>query len=165
MFLCAPSQTTFAGFYHQKQASAPSTPQSIPVVKRNKHNTNMVTFNFENIVAWQKAHKFVLNVYEATKHFPDEERFGLTSQFRRAAISIEANIAEGYKKLGKADKLRFMNIAQGSLEECRDYIILSRDLGYIDSTQFQSLYERIEEASKLLLGYCNGIINNSGIMD
>ena len=126
----------------------------------------MVTFNFENIVAWQKAHKFVLNVYEATKHFPDEERFGLTSQFRRAAISIEANIAEGYKKLGKADKLRFMNIAQGSLEECRDYIIiLSRDLGYIDSTQFQSLYERIEEASKLLLGYCNGIINNSGIRD
>lgn len=78
------------------------------------------TFSFENIVAWQKAHKFVLNVYIITRHFPDEERFGLTSQFRRAAISIEANIAEGYKKLSKADKLRFFNISQGSLEECRN---------------------------------------------
>ena len=125
----------------------------------------MGTFIFENIVAWQKAHKFVLNVYEVTKLFPDEERFGLTSQFRRAAISIEANIAEGYKKLSKADKLRFMNIAQGSLEECRDYIILSRDLGYIGGAQFKTLYESIEEASKLLLGYCNGIINNCGIRE
>lgn len=72
----------------------------------------MGTFGFENIIAWQKAHEFVLNVYKATRDFPKEERFGLTSQFRRAAVSIEANIAEGYKKLGKADKLRFMNIAR-----------------------------------------------------
>ena len=91
----------------------------------------MATFSFENIIAWQKAHEFTLLVYRITRHFPADEKFGLVSQFRRAAVSIEANIAEGYKKLSKADKLRFMNISQGSLEECRDYIILSRDLEYI----------------------------------
>ena len=99
----------------------------------------MGTFGFENIIAWQKAHEFVLNVYKATRDFPKEERFGLTSQFRRAAVSIEANIAEGYKKLGKADKLRFMNIAEGSLEECRDYMVLARDLGYINAAAFEML--------------------------
>lgn len=121
------------------------------------------TFSFENILAWQKAHAFVLSVYNITKHFPDEERFGLTSQFRRAAISIEANIAEGYKKLSKADKLRFMNIAQGSLEECRDYILLSRDLSYINKEEVNVLCNDIEIASKLLNGYCRGIIDNSGV--
>ena len=77
----------------------------------------MATFSFENILAWQKAHQFVLSVYVVTKNFPQEEIFGLTSQFRRAAVSIEANIAEGYKKLGKADKLRFLNIAQGRVQQ------------------------------------------------
>ena len=126
---------------------------------------NMATFSFENILAWQRAHQFVLLVYTITKAYPREELFGLTSQFRRAAVSIEANIAEGYKKLGKADKLRFLNTAQGSLEECRDYIILSRDLQYIDTEQFCQLRDTIEEASKLLNGYCNGIINNNGIKE
>ena len=125
----------------------------------------MATFSFENILAWQKAHEFVLAVYKITKTFPKEELFGLTSQFRRAAVSIEANIAEGYKKLGRADKLRFLNIAQGSLEECRDYIILSRDLQYINAEQFTQLHDSAEESSKLLNGYCNGILNNSGIKD
>ncbi len=124
-----------------------------------------LTFSFESIIAWQKAHAFVLLVYEITQQFPIEEKFGLTSQFRRAAISIEANIAEGYKKIGRADKLRFLNIAQGSVEECRDYIILSRDLKYIQAEQFCNLRDYIEETSKLLNGYCNGIIKNNGIND
>ena len=81
-----------------------------------------MTYTFENVVAWQKAHVFVLLVYRITKSFPSDELYGLTSQFRRAAVSIEANIAEGYKKISKADKLRFMNISQGSMEECRDYV-------------------------------------------
>jgi len=118
---------------------------------------------FENVIAWQKAHAFVLLVYQITGHFPNEEKFGLTSQFRRAAVSIEANIAEGYKKLGKADKLRFMNISQGSLEECRDYIILSRDLQFINQEEFDRLYSSIEQASKLLSGYIRGIINSTAI--
>ena len=65
----------------------------------------MQTFSFEHVYAWQKAHEFTILVYQVTRIFPKEELFGLTSQFRRAAVSIEANIAEGYKKLGKSDKL------------------------------------------------------------
>jgi four helix bundle protein len=125
----------------------------------------MTTYSFENIIAWQKAHTFRLLVYEITSHFPESERFGLTSQFRRAAVSIGANIAEGYKKLSKADKLRFMNISEGSIEECRDYIILAKDLHFINDEQFMQLYDSLEESSKLLLAYCKGIINNNGIKD
>lgn len=124
-----------------------------------------MTYKFESVLAWQKAHQFVLLFYTITRDFPEDEKFGLTSQFRRAAISIEANIAEGYKKLSKADKLRFFNIAQGSLEECRDYILLSRDLGYITLDQFNNLHESIENTSVFLNSYCQGIINNSGIKD
>ena len=72
---------------------------------------------------------------------------------------------EGYKKLSKADKLRFFNIAQGSLEECRDYILLSRDLEYITMNQFGELHESIENTSVFLNSYCKGVINNSGIKD
>ena len=121
--------------------------------------------SFEDVIAWKKAHAFVLSVYKVTKGFPDDEKFGLTSQFRRAAVSIEANIAEGYRKIGKQDKLRFFNISQGSLSECKDYIILARDLEYINMEQYQELWQSSEEVSRLLISYCNGIINNSGIKD
>ena len=80
-----------------------------------------------------------------TKKFPSTEAFGLTSQFQRAEVSIPANIAEGYRKLGKADKLRFLNIAQGSLEECRYYIILATDLKYITTEDAKSLQALIEK--------------------
>jgi len=120
-------------------------------------------YSFESVIAWQKAHAFVLAVYRITKHYPTDEQYGLTSQFRRASVSIEANIAEGYKKLSKADKLRFMNISQGSMEECRDYIILSRDLQYINSDEFSELHDKLEDASRMLYLYINGIINNKGI--
>ena len=123
-----------------------------------------MTYTFENVVAWQKAHVFVLLVYRITKSFPSEELYGLTSQFRRAAVSIEANIAEGYKKISKADKF-FMNISQGSMEECRDYILLARDLYYISDTDFSDLRDALEDASKMLYLYCNGIINNNGVKD
>ncbi|MBO5467402.1 MAG: four helix bundle protein [Prevotella sp.] len=119
--------------------------------------TNM----FQSIGAWQKAHEFVLLVYKVTKSFPAYERYGLCSQFQRAAISIPANIAEGYKKLSRADKLRFYNIAQGSLEECRYYIILCKDLGYIDEEGYNLLTISIEETSKLLNAYCKGVIDNN----
>ena len=71
----------------------------------------MATQKFQELIVWQKAHQFVLGVYNYSKSFPKEEVYGLTSQFKRSAISIAANIAEGYKKKGKADKARFMNIA------------------------------------------------------
>ncbi|MBR3442753.1 MAG: four helix bundle protein [Bacteroidaceae bacterium] len=126
---------------------------------------DIVTYSFENVIAWQKAHSFVLLVYRVTQHFPEEEKFGLTSQFRRAAVSIEANLAEGYKKLSKNDKLRFFNIAQGSLEECRDYHLLSRDLELLRPGEFEEIHQSIEETSKFINAYCKGIINNNAMKD
>jgi four helix bundle protein len=110
--------------------------------------------NFQDLIVWQRAHHFVLDVYRVTKSFPREEIYGLTSQFRRAAISVAANIAEGFKKRGRADKVRFMNIAEGSLEECRYYLILVRDLSYGDSL---NLFSQLEEVSKLLSRYSAAI--------
>ena len=125
----------------------------------------MEPFSFEKIIAWQKAHAFILMVYQITKHFPEEERFGLTSQFRRAAVSIGANIAEGYKKLGKADKLRFLNISEGSLAECENYIVLSQALGFINEEEYSLLHQCAEETGRLLTSYSIGIVNNKGIKD
>ncbi len=113
--------------------------------------------SFQDLIVWQKAHQFVLSVYHFSESFPKKEMYGLTSQIRRAAVSIPANIAEGFKKRGMADKVRFMNISQGSLEECRYYLILSRDLGYGDN---EGLISQIEEVSKLLGAYSNSILNS-----
>jgi four helix bundle protein len=110
---------------------------------------------FQDLIAWQKAHQFVLSAYKLTGGFPKKEMYGLTAQFRRAAVSIPANIAEGFKKKSKQDKYRFMNIAQGSLEECRYYLILSADLGYGDTSE---LMEQLEETSKLLEAYSKAIL-------
>lgn len=119
-----------------------------------------MTTTFQDIYAWQKAHQFVLSVYRITATFPNHEKFSLTSQFQRAAISIPANIAEGYRKDGIGDKLRFLNIAQGSLEECRYYILLSKDLNYITPQNYEYLTNSIEETSKLLNAYYLAIKNN-----
>ena len=83
---------------------------------------------FRDLLAWQRAHQFVLEVYTLTGAFPKQETYGLSQQMRRAAVSIPANIAEGFRRRGKADKARFMNMAEGSLEECRYYLILVKDL-------------------------------------
>lgn len=112
---------------------------------------------FEDLIVWQKAHQFVLAVYGLTKTFPRTEAYGLSSQFRRAAISIAANIAEGFKKRGKADKVSFLNIAQGSLEECRYYLILTNDLKYGNPDEPLSL---LEEVSKTLEAYSRSILNS-----
>jgi len=112
---------------------------------------------FEDLVVWQKAHQFVLAVYRLSRTFPRSEIYGLSSQFRRAAISIAANIAEGFRKRGKADKLRFFNMAQGSLEECRYYLILTKDIEYGDIFETSQL---LEEVSKLLEAYSRSILNS-----
>ena len=118
-----------------------------------------MTTTFEDLIAWQKARVFIKHVYQITKTFPDDERFGLISQFRRAAVSIGANIAEGYKRMGKDDKLRFFNYSQGSLEECRCFIILSGDLGYINEHEVVNLTSEIEDTSRLLNSYTLAIAN------
>lgn len=114
----------------------------------------MKSKTFEDVDLWRKAHAWVLAVYKFTEVFPKHELFGLTSQLRRAAVSVPANFAEGFKKRGLADKVRFYNIAQGSLEECRYYLILARDLGYGDS---RVLIASLEEISKMLESYSRSI--------
>jgi len=110
---------------------------------------------FEDLKVWQKAHQLVLEIYKITKDFPSEEKFALISQIRRASVSTPANIAEGFKKRGKRDKVHFYNIAQGSLEELRYYLILSKDLGYIKNNL--NLMSKIAEVSKMLQGLINAV--------
>ena len=110
--------------------------------------------SFRDLVVWQKAHQFVLAVYRLTESFPEREKFGLSHQMRRAAVSIPANIAEGFGKRSQAEKARFLNIAEGSLEECR-YLILTHDLGY---GQTDSLTATLEEVSRLLNAYTRAIL-------
>ena len=106
---------------------------------------------FKDLIVWQKAHQFVLAVYKATLDFPQSEVYGLTSQFRRAAVSVPANIAEGFKRTHKADKVRFMNIAQSSLEECRYYLILAEDIGYCESSSFCPNLRKLASCLKRIL--------------
>jgi len=86
---------------------------------------------FQDLLVWQKAHQLALVTYHTAKTFPADEKFGLVSQMRRAAVSVPANIAEGFVKRGKPDKIRFYNTAQGSLEESKYYLVLAKDLGYL----------------------------------
>jgi four helix bundle protein len=110
--------------------------------------------SFEDLIVWQKAHSLVLDIYSITKDFPKEEMYALTNQLRRAAISIPANIAEGFGRSSKMEKIRFYNIAQGSLFEVKYFLILSKDLQYYDTTV---LKEKAEEISKILEKYVNRI--------
>ncbi|MEJ2690216.1 MAG: four helix bundle protein [Deltaproteobacteria bacterium] len=113
--------------------------------------------NFQDLVVWQKAHQFVLSTYRQSASFPEHELYGVTSQLRRAAVSIPANIAEGFKKKTKPDKAKYLNIAQGSLEEARYYLILARDLGYADTFRVMS---QLEEVSKLLVSYLSSLLTS-----
>ena len=113
--------------------------------------------HFQDLIVWQKAHEFVLLIYRYSESFPKSELYGLTSQVRRSAVSVPSNIAEGFKKKTKPDKVRFLNIAQGSLEECRYYLILTKDLDYGDTSK---LMEKLEEVSKLLEAYLSSILDS-----
>jgi len=108
------------------------------------HNGAM---KFEDLIVWQKSHALVLKIYRLTQSFPRDELFGLTSQMRRVAVSVPANIAEGFKRKGKADKLRFFNISQASLEEVRYYLILTNDLDYADTKR---LKDDLDEVGRIL---------------
>ena len=110
---------------------------------------------FQDLLVWQKAHGLVLGVYALTAAFPRHETYGLSLQMRRAAVSIPANIAEGFRRRGKADKARFMNMAEGSVEECRYFLILAKDFGYGDT---ESIVASLEEVSRLLGAYTAAIL-------
>ncbi len=107
---------------------------------------------FQQLKAWQEAHKLVLMVYQKTKHFPSEERYALVTQIRRAAISIPANIVEGFKRRSVQDKIRFYNIAEGSLEEVKYFIILAQDLHYLTPHNPNDLMEQAHSVGRLLHG-------------
>jgi four helix bundle protein len=124
------------------------------------YHLEMRTKSFEDLLVWQKAHAYVLEIYRITKVFPKSELFGLTSQMRRAATSIPANIAEGFKKRTPREKVRILNIAQGSLEESRYYLILAKDLSYADTGVF---LPKLEEVSRMLEAYIRAIETNHRI--
>jgi four helix bundle protein len=109
---------------------------------------------FKDLAVWQKSHAVVLDVYKLTRKLPKEELFGLVSQMRRAAVSVPANIAEGFKRRGKPDKARHMNIAQGSLEELQYYFILCADLSYLP---VEPLGDRLNEVGRMLTSYTQNI--------
>ncbi|MFC1594290.1 four helix bundle protein [Candidatus Omnitrophota bacterium] len=102
--------------------------------------------DFQDLLVWKKSHALVLEIYSMTKLFPREERFGLTQQMRRAAISVPANIAEGFKRRGHRDKVHFYNISQSSLQEVRYYLFLARDLKYVTSAD--SYFDSTDEIGK-----------------
>jgi four helix bundle protein len=111
---------------------------------------------FQDLVVWQKSHQLTLRVYGLTATFPKHELYGLTSQMRRAAVSVPANVAEGFKKRGRPDKARLMNVAQSSLEELRYYFILSRDLGYLATTE---QFDGADEVARVLGAYCQTLLS------
>jgi len=111
--------------------------------------------HFEDLLVWQKAHSFVLAVYTLTSSFPKQEIYGLTSQMRRAAVSIPANIAEGFRRRSRVEKARFMNIAEASLDESRYYLILSHDLAYGET---KHLIPLLDEISHMLTAYARALL-------
>ena len=125
-------------------ASSPSGPRTRPPAR-----------SFRDLVVWQQAHAFVLAVYRYTAGLPKPETYGLSLQMRRAAISIAANVAEGFAKRTKPEKARYLNIAEGSVEESRYYLILAQDLDYGET---HALANTLDEVGRLLNGYVRAIL-------
>ncbi|WP_421764348.1 four helix bundle protein [Ekhidna sp.] len=114
--------------------------------------------SFTELIVWQKAHALALEIYKITQNFPKEEMFGITSQIRRASVSVAANIAEGYKRRSANDKARFFNISEGSLDETKYFLILANDLGF--TSESENLLEKCDEVAKLLYSYKTAILNS-----
>ena len=112
--------------------------------------------NFKDLIAWQKGMDLVLEIYAVTKAFPREEIYGLTSQLRRAAVSIPSNIAEGQARFSKRDFRHFLRTAKGSLAEVQTQVAIAGKLGFISESQQEALEERMHELARIL----NGLINS-----
>ncbi len=106
--------------------------------------------HFQDLRVWKEAHSLSLAVYHATQRFPKEELYGLTSQLRRAAVSIELNIAEGSKRVTTNDLCHFLNMSEASTEETKCLFLLARDLHYIEATLFQNLWDKASVISAML---------------
>jgi len=111
------------------------------------------------LIVWQRSHELVLKIYEITKDFPKDEQFGLTSQIRRASVSIPSNIVEGKARNSNKDYKRFLLIARGSLEEVKYQMLLAKDLKYIDEVGYKEIYRKMDEVGRLL----GGLIKKLGV--
>lgn len=116
--------------------------------------------SFKDLLVWQKSHELAIEIYKVTKNFPAEEKFALVSQMRRAAVSVAANIAEGFKRRGIKDKVNFYNISQASLDELDYYLILAKDLKYCASLEKIVL---LKEYIAKMLNALISAINNENI--
>ncbi len=105
---------------------------------------------FRDLLAWQKAMQLVTDVYRASRPFPKEELYGLTAQLRRAAVSIPSNLAEGYARRSRAEYSRFVQIALGSLYELQTQLEIAANLGYLERSRFDDLYEKSREIERML---------------
>ena len=114
---------------------------------------------FEDLKVWEKSHEFVLEVYKITQQFPGEEKFGMTSQIRRSAVSVAANIAEGSKRQHLNEYIQMLYIAQGSLSETKYYLLLARDLKYLNDEVYQQIFSQSQEIAKMLSGLINSLKN------
>lgn len=108
--------------------------------------------SFTDLTTWQKGHDLVVRIYQKTKGFPKEEAYGITSQIRRAASSVTANIAEGFGRQTYQEKVQFFYTAQGSLTELKDHLLVAKDVGYINNDTFDELAEMANETHALLQG-------------
>jgi four helix bundle protein len=108
--------------------------------------------DFKDLIVWQEGHKLVLTTYRITKDFPREEIFGLTSQMRRSAASITANVAEGFGRRGVKEKSQFYYMAHGSLTELKDQLLIARDIGYLTDTAYSEINKLSDKVHALLRG-------------
>ena len=107
---------------------------------------------FTDLKTWQESHQVVIDIYQLTKKFPSEEKFGLTNQIRRAAVSVTSNIAEGFGRHTFRDKVHFFYQARGSISELRNQLILSKDISYISVREYETIGQKIDVAQRLLHG-------------
>jgi four helix bundle protein len=113
--------------------------------------------DFRQLQVWQKAHRFVLDVYRESRGFPAQERFGLTSQLRRSASSVASNIAEGCGREGERELARFLSIASGSACEAEYQLLLAKDLGYLPAPAHSELDAQVNEVKKMLNGFMHAL--------
>jgi four helix bundle protein len=126
-------------------------------IKRNIQNTTYKIRSFTDLNVWKEGHELVILIYKVTKKFPKDERFGLVDQLRRAAISITSNIAEGFSRQGKKEKIQFYFMAKGSISEVQNQLLVARDVHHIDNKEFNKLSEHTIVVHKLL----NGLIKSA----
>ena len=117
--------------------------------------------SFTGLHAWKQAHKLVLMTYEACKRFPSSEQFGLINQLQRASVSVSSNIAEGFGRTSKKEKVRFYEIAQTSLIEMQNQILVARDVKYLSSDIFKSIANQTVSVAKIINGLRNSAMSYS----